>query len=140
MQDPADYDRLSAALGLDGTTADITLSAVCQSCLGALSVDGAGISLMAGTLSPAETASSDDRARWLDDRQFVLDEGPVIDAFRDGEPTLETDIANTTRWPAFVPHALDRQVSGVFAFPISVGERRVGTLSLYRDEVVDLDD
>ena len=70
----------------------------------------------------------------LDELQQMLGEGPGIDADRDGRPVLVDDLTTAVaRWPQFVPAALARGVTSVFAFPLQAGGIRNGVLSLYTD-------
>jgi hypothetical protein len=47
------------------------------------------------------------------------------------EPELGTP--NAGRWPAFTPPAIQAGAKAIFAFPIRIGARRIGSLTLYRD-------
>lgn len=79
--------------------------------------------------------SSDARMSRLEDLQFSLGEGPGRDAFEFGEPVAEPDLANGLgdRWPQFSRSALEIGARGVFAFPLRVGRKRIGVLTLYQD-------
>jgi hypothetical protein len=85
--------------------------------------------------------ATDGSAAMLEDLQATLGEGPCIDASRDGQPVLQSDLAatGTTRWPGFTAAALEKGIAAVFAFPLQVGAIRLGVLDLYRDTAGPLD-
>jgi hypothetical protein len=71
----------------------------------------------------------------IEDLQFVLGEGPCIDAFYKDRPVIEPDLAapTTPRWPVFGPAAVEAGARAVFGFPLRSGTIRLGALGLYRD-------
>ena len=71
----------------------------------------------------------------LEELQFTLGEGPCLDAYRSGEPTLEPDLAHPrrSRWPAMSAAALESGAAAIFGFPLGIGDARIGALDLYRD-------
>lgn len=92
------------------------------------------------TLTTAHTASwiegSDDRAISLDEQQFALGDGPTFLAIDSLAPVMAVDMGSPDalqRWPAFSPVAQHLGVHGVFAFPLNVGEARLGVMTAYRD-------
>jgi hypothetical protein len=105
-------------------------------------MSGAGIMLMsadvpAGSLCTTNTVSTE-----IEDLQFALGEGPCVDAYHQGRPVFEPDLADpeTSRWLAFSPPALEAGVRAVFGFPLQVGAARLGALNLYRDRPGSLTD
>lgn len=69
----------------------------------------------------------------LDDLQFTLGQGPGPDAAMAGEPVLVPDLAiAVTRWPVFVPAAMDLGARAVFALPLRIGAISVGALVAHR--------
>ncbi len=79
--------------------------------------------------------SSDARMGSLEDLQFSLGEGPCRDAFTTGRPVNEPDLENrhSGRWPNYTQPALVLGARGIFAFPLSIGNARIGVLTLYQD-------
>ena len=71
----------------------------------------------------------------IEELQFVLGEGPCMDAYEQQRPVLEPDLgaASTTRWLAFTTPAVEAGVRAVFGFPLQLGAVRLGALNLYRD-------
>lgn len=82
------------------------------------------------TVAASSRASQD-----VEELQFVVGEGPCLDAYRSGGPVLEPDLAAAggTRWPGYAHGAQELGVRAVFAFPLQVGAARLGALDVYRD-------
>lgn len=71
----------------------------------------------------------------LEELQFLLGQGPCMDAAARHGPVLVADLAGPEayhRWPVFAPAAVDRGVRGMFAFPVAVGAALIGVLDVYR--------
>lgn len=69
----------------------------------------------------------------LEDLQFGLGEGPSHEVMATGVPLLIPDLAGAeSRWPVFVPAAMDLGVRAVFVFPLRIGAIGVGTMLAYR--------
>ena len=112
---------------------------VCAASLRATGVDGAGLSL-AGDRGPVTVvAATDGLGRTLEDLQVHLGEGPCADAWQSGRPVAHPDLVRSAhRWPALGAAALEAGARAAFAFPVTVGSVRLGTLSLYRTHPEDL--
>ncbi|MDQ2838698.1 MAG: ANTAR domain-containing protein [Actinomycetota bacterium] len=113
---------------------------LCGACVDLLDVDGAALSVMYdGTLSRSFGSSSASSGE-LDELQFVLGEGPCLEALAGGAPVLAPDLNDrrTVRWPAFAEGAIARGVQAVFALPVTVASIQVGALDLYRSQPGDL--
>lgn len=77
----------------------------------------------------------DATAQHLDELQFVVGEGPCIDAYRSGERQLWADLTTglaTAQWPVFTVEVNSLDVRALFAFPVASGRVTVGVLELYR--------
>jgi hypothetical protein len=111
------------------------LKRVCVAATGALSASGAGVSVMTADGTRGISAASDPTSERVEDLQFVLGEGPCIDAFTTRRPVLIADLADgaATRWPVYTPAAHDDGLRAVFAFPLQIGAARLGVLDVYRD-------
>ncbi|BAL86055.1 hypothetical protein AMIS_8350 [Actinoplanes missouriensis 431] len=120
-------DRQPADLGL--------LQRVCLAAVEALSATGSGISVMTGDGTRGACAASDPWSERVEELQFVLGEGPCIDAFAARRPVLTPDLsdAGRYRWPFYGPAARDDGVRAVFAFPLQVGAARLGVMDIFRD-------
>jgi len=109
------------------------LEQVCLAVLPVLSASGAGISMMTADGVRGVCVASDPVSQHVDDLQFVLGEGPCMEAFEHRRPVLVTDVADTaTRWPLYAPAAEQGGVRAVFAFPLQIGGARLGVLDVFR--------
>ncbi len=104
--------------------------------------DGAGIMLMSGDLPQGTLTSTNRVSATIEELQFTLGQGPCVDAFHEDRPVAEPDLADPEhpRWPAFTPAAIEAGVRAVFAFPLHLGQVRLGALDLYRDRPGGLND
>ncbi len=106
---------------------------LCEVCADATRMSGAGIMLMSGDVPRGAACSSDEVSAAIEDLQFSLGEGPCVDAFRQDQPVLEPDLADsaTPRWMAFTGPAVEAGARAIFGFPLQVGAVRLGALNLY---------
>jgi len=111
------------------------LRRVCRAATQALAVSGAGISLMTDDGARTVCAASDPLCERIEDLQFVLGEGPCIDAHATRRPVLIPDLEDGAahRWPFYTPAAREGGVRAVFAFPLQVGAARLGVLDVFRE-------
>jgi hypothetical protein len=125
-QQPADPDGGDGVAGF--------LRRLCAAAVPALAASGAGLSVMADNEVRGLSTASDPTAERIEDLQFVLGEGPGIDAFTTRRPVLVSDLADgpTGRWPGYTPAAREAGVRAVFAFPLQVGAGRLGVLDVFR--------
>lgn len=110
---------------------------LCEVSRDSLGVTGAGVMLMSGDVTAGSVCSSDDVSALIEDLQYMLGEGPCIDAYHHDQVVLEPDLANpqVPRWPAFSAEAVNAGACSVFGFPMRVGAVRLGALNFYRDQV-----
>jgi len=110
------------------------LQKLCGAAVGMLAASGAGVSVMAEDGARGVAAASDPASARIEELQFVLGEGPCIDAFASRRPVLVPDLTDgaVNRWPAYTPAAHDEGVRAVFAFPLQVGAARLGVLDVFR--------
>jgi GAF domain-containing protein len=68
--------------------------------------------------------------------QYLLGEGPCIDAVATRRPVLvpDFDAATMVRWPGYTPAVQDCGARAVFAFPLQVGAAHLGALDVFRTE------
>ena len=121
-----------AVEALDGVVG--ALHRLCSAAVGALAASGAGVSVMAEDGARGVAAASDPASERIEELQFVLGEGPCIDAFASRRPVIVPDLTDGAahRWPAYAPAAQDEGVRAVFAFPLQVGAARLGVLDVFR--------
>jgi hypothetical protein len=125
-QQPSDGQTPDGVLG--------TLRRLCRAVVVALAGSGAGLSVMAEDGLRGVTTGSDAVAEQLEELQFVVGEGPCIDALSSGRPVFVPDLTDgaTRRWPAYAPAAYDGGVRAVFAFPLQVGAAQLGIMDVFR--------
>ncbi|GLZ75201.1 GAF domain-containing protein [Actinorhabdospora filicis] len=114
-----------------------TMALVCRAALGAVGVDGAAVTVAAGTDARDVLHASDTVAAELEEWQITYGEGPGVDALEGGGSTLVADLGEhhcALRWPVFTPAALGSGAKALFALPLQVGVIRLGVLDLYRAE------
>lgn len=105
-------------------------------------MSGAGIMLMSGDVPHGSVCTSDNVSAVIEELQYALGEGPCVDAYRQGRPVFEADLAHpaTPRWLAFAGPAVAAGAQAVFGFPLQVGAVRLGALNLYCDRPGSLND
>jgi GAF domain-containing protein len=110
------------------------LQRLCAAAVPPLAASGAGLTVMADDEVRGLTTASDPVAERIEELQFLLGEGPCIDAFAARRPVLIPDLADGAmrRWPGYAPAAYDAGVRGVFAFPLQVGAGRLGVFDVFR--------
>jgi hypothetical protein len=110
-------------------------SRLCQVCAQVTRMSGAGIMLMSGDLPRGSLCTTNSVSELIEQLQYVLGQGPCVDAYNQDWAVLEPDLANpqSPRWPAFAAQAVEAGVGAVFGFPLQVGSVRLGSLNLYRD-------
>ncbi|HXC84709.1 MAG TPA: GAF and ANTAR domain-containing protein [Trebonia sp.] len=129
-------DRLRRILtALSNGSEAWTAARLCQTCPEIAGVTGAGVMLMSGDVQRGSLSASDEVSHLVEDLQYMLGEGPCVDAYQLDRVIAEPDLADpsTPRWLAFTPPALRAGVRAVFGFPLQVGTVRLGALNLYRD-------
>lgn len=134
-------DRWARILLAFATTEGPSRPKLCTISARVVAVSGAGVSIMLGhARAPVSVCSSNTVAGVVEDLQFLLGEGPCVDACADDRPVIEPDLATAAmgRWPAFSPAALEAGAAAVFGFPLRAGGARLGALNLYRDRPGDL--
>ena len=107
---------------------------VCHACVDLLDVDGAAIVLFGDDGHVATMSVSDAAMGRLEELQFVLGEGPGVEAHASGRMVWEPDLAGPgrTRWSAYASAAADEGIRAVFAFPVRTGGVRLGALDVSR--------
>ena len=83
---------------------------------------------------PTASAASSEWSRALDEMQYLEHEGPCLDCARTGNTFRIADLREETRWPSYVPRALDAGVRSVLSVPLAAEGRLIGALNLYARE------
>ena len=135
----SDLDRWSARLADTRSAGGSRAERVCELCVGTVPVTGGGVSVTTRGGQLATLCATDEVAARIEELQFVLGEGPCVDAIQTGAPLLVSDVLDppkqiASRWPGFLDAAAEAGVRAVFGFPLHLGAIRVGALDLYRTE------
>lgn len=107
---------------------------VCAAAVGALPVDGAGVSAMSNPALRHILHATDRTSGELEELQLTLGEGPCVDAIVSGAPVLSGDLSaaeTLEQWPVFAPAAHAAGACALFALPLGTGSRTPGVLDLY---------
>ncbi|BDX35094.1 GAF domain-containing protein [Mycobacterium antarcticum] len=111
---------------------------LCDMAVRATKVDGGALVILNTPSNSRELLHATDAvAEHLDELQFLVGEGPCVDAYRRGRPITAADLDSErshTRWPAFAREAGAVGVDAVFGYPIEDGSVPLGVLELYRHE------
>lgn len=129
--------REALRLAIDGpgsTPLEMLPLRLCEVGVDRLGVQGVGVALIASPAARSLLSASGKLSGRVEELQFSLGEGPCLDAFRTGSPSLEPDLSDGgwRRWPMFTDAALDAGVQAVFAFPLQVGAACFGVLDIAR--------
>ncbi|CAM4131550.1 GAF and ANTAR domain-containing protein [Nocardia ninae] len=115
------------------------ISTLCSAAVRLSGVDGAALAVLSNSTQARELVYATDAiAQQIDELQFVVGEGPCVDAYRGDRYQLWPDLALgavAARWPAFTPDVLALGVRAAFAFPVPGVLRPIGVLELYRNTV-----
>ncbi len=76
-------------------------------------------------------AATDDTVFTMDRHQYETGEGPCLAAKAEGRWFYVESLEDETRWPAFVPLALEGGIRSVLASPLVTRDRPQGSLNIY---------
>jgi GAF domain-containing protein len=83
--------------------------------------------------TPATAASSDSRARSIDESQYRAGQGPCVQAARSGRPVRVDDIATTAPDPLWRSVAQDAHITATLSVPLITSANIDAALNLYTD-------
>jgi hypothetical protein len=121
-----------------GTTqpADVVgqLRGLCGEAVRSLPAAGAGLSVAAQQTRHSLIVAADADSERLEELQFVLGEGPCVDASTGRRPVLVPRLSDEgpTRWPAYTSAVQEFGVRAVFAFPLQIGAAQLGVMDFFR--------
>jgi ANTAR domain-containing protein/GAF domain-containing protein len=111
----------------------IGLERLCRAAALELALDEVTVTVMTRTGTSVLVASSGPPELGVDELQFDLGEGPGHEAYAAGRPVLVPDLmASDGRWPGFSSAAIQRDILGVFCFPLQLGAVRFGVMTCVR--------
>jgi transcriptional regulator with GAF, ATPase, and Fis domain len=117
------------------------LARLCERSVEVLEVSAAGAVLSDGDGGLGLAWASTDSAKLLETLQLQHEEGPCLDAYRDGTTVVVADLHKTEkqRWPQFTPLALAAGATAISAFPMRLRHQRVGALNVFSSDAGLLD-
>lgn len=134
-------DRRQSILSRIAESDDSSPVRLCNVCMDVTGTSGVGIMLRSGGVTRGSLGTTDAVSALIEELQFMLGEGPCIDAYNLEVPIAEPDLADPNgRWLGFTPPIFKAGVRALFAFPLRVGTVRMGSLDLYRDHSGTLSD
>jgi GAF domain-containing protein len=92
--------------------------------------DGVGVTIVRDD-EFTTAAHSDAIVREVDAFQYELRDGPCISAMMEGNQTHIVSMIDETRWPLFIPRAMDKGILSTWSFPLKVGSSSIGALNMY---------
>jgi GAF domain-containing protein len=112
------------------------LRRLCDAAIKTVPASGAGLSVIAAGRQFGPLTAADPISERLEELQFVLGEGPGVDALAERRPILVPDLEvdGPGCWPIYAPAAWDLGVRSIFAFPLQIGTVQLGVLDLFRAE------
>ena len=127
VSDDADFLALLAGAGdLNAFLADLVRLAARQT----PSAQACGLTL-ARHSAGVTVASTDELAQRADERQYELDDGPCLQAMRDGVVVRVADMTTDDRWGTYPRLAAQVGVRSSLSIPLAVEERSRGALNFY---------
>jgi GAF domain-containing protein len=116
----ADYDVVDFLHGLT------------ERCIALLDVDEAGVMLIDSSRTLRYVASSSEQMRLVELLELQHEEGPCLDAWRDGSVAMSTKAQDAQqRWPIFGTHARDAGLESLTGIPMRLRADRIGALNLF---------
>jgi len=76
-------------------------------------------------------AASDDAVLTMDGHQYDTGEGPCLAAKAEGRWFYIESLDDETRWPSFVPLALEQGIHSILSSPLMTEDRPQGALNIY---------
>ncbi|MEO7369925.1 MAG: anti-sigma factor antagonist, partial [Ilumatobacteraceae bacterium] len=80
---------------------------------------------------PMTVAASNSTVMKMDEHQYATGEGPCLSAAADGREFHIASLAAETRWPDFVPLAIEQGIASILSTPLTTAGRRLGALNIY---------
>lgn len=104
-----------------------------------LDASAAGIMLADQRGNLQFVASSSQESQMLELFELQHEQGPCLDAFRNGQPVVNVDPAEAQRrWPAFGPAVRDTSFTTVHAIPMRLRDQVIGAMNLFLSRPGDL--
>ncbi|WP_251093945.1 GAF and ANTAR domain-containing protein [Streptomyces sp. Caat 7-52] len=125
-----------ALVGLADSFADdvdpvVLADRLARNCVDLAGADAVGVLAVTSRGDLRTMAVTEERAAFLEFFQLQADEGPCLDAFREGRRFDVTDVEDSAdRWPAVAPFAVRCGYRSLHALPLRVHGQTVGAVNL----------
>ncbi len=128
--------KLSSVL-IDRTTLEGTLEQLLHVATAAApAADAMTVTTMADDGDYTSAATTDATARSVDEHEYLMEEGPCIEALHTGEEQLVADTASDERWPRFASFAAEAGFRTVLGLPLTAPDGQVlGALNVFARSV-----
>ena len=93
--------------------------------------DFVGITLRRRRSRPESVAVTDEAARYCDELQYELGEGPCLSAIADDESYLIDDVSRDPRWPRWGPKAAAGGAGSILSVRLADDDQALGALNMY---------
>jgi GAF domain-containing protein len=95
---------------------------------------GAGVTLVDADGRKRTAAASDPLVEAADNSQYILEEGPCLQAWASGKPVLVENVRTDTRWPDWLQAAAELGLASVVSAPLLAGDAVLGAVKVYAGE------
>jgi GAF domain-containing protein len=79
----------------------------------------------------ATVAATSEAVERADELQYVLREGPCLDATFEKDAFVVSDLAAEERWPRWTPGALGQGFASILSIRLQAGEEEIGAINMY---------
>ncbi|MDQ0736448.1 GAF and ANTAR domain-containing protein [Arthrobacter agilis] len=93
-----------------------------------------GVTLQRSVHEQLTVASSDAKARSMDEVQYEHDDGPCLHALRVHDEVFIPDVRSEGRWSGFMEHVATRGVGAMFCLPLDLEGSARAALNLYAED------
>ncbi|MFD3414099.1 GAF and ANTAR domain-containing protein [Streptomyces cyaneofuscatus] len=135
---PGTPDLVSLLLDTD-TLEDFLQALVEGALISAPGADGCGITLEREN-RPLTVVSAGTSAPALDEAQYGQDDGPCLEALREGHEVSVIDMRAESRWNGYPAFAVAAGTLSSFSLPIAAHSHTAGALNIYSPEVKGFED
>jgi GAF domain-containing protein len=91
-----------------------------------------GLTLVDDRGRPSTRVFTDAISPAVDQGQYEDDQGPCLDALREGRIVrVEDTAAEAARWPSYTRRAIDNGVTSTLSLPMTAGADRLGVMNMY---------
>jgi transcriptional regulator with GAF, ATPase, and Fis domain len=112
------------------------LTVLTDRCVALLDAAAAGILLADDRNRLHVMAASSEQARLLELFQLQNHEGPCLECFTNGRPSVNLDLATSPQWPRFRAEAQAAGFVSVQALPMRLRDQVIGALNVFMDDRV----